>query len=333
MNKNKDNENFSNKYQNLISKFFPKLYLKLWDKIKYDLSYSELSKLYLPQMFIFVCDDLLFLNNDTLPHETKILRKQIATLRDFLDLFVYVYDFNEKYDIWKELRNNINDWYSFIWDFKDFYDIQDIPKNKAIYDNEQIKNYRKKILNWKKRLLDPKKYNLYLYYLNSEYLNNSFNRDKKNIFKFWWWGVDFKPNLKNNNLTEFSLFEKKLIDNALLEFEIVEKINNLDSKKNINIFHNFRKRLRFIVRIIDYFPYIIDDRMDCLESIEKLNIIVSEYWVVNDKISKLNYYKKLWNKTDLIKQEIVDEFNRVKNLEKELLIRENLLIIYHKLYL
>ncbi len=110
-----------------------------------------------------------------------------------------------------------------------------------------------------------------------------------------------------------------------------KKVNNLKSRKNVNIFHNFRKRLRFIVRIIDYFPYIINNRWSFLKSIEKLNIIVSEYWVVNDKISKLNYYKKLWKKTNLIKQEIVDEFIRVKILEKELLIKENLLIIYKSL--
>ena len=51
--------------------------------------------------------------------------------------------------------------------------MQDESTNKVVYDNEQIKIYKDKVLNWKDKLLNKKNYYLYLYYLNSRYLNNS----------------------------------------------------------------------------------------------------------------------------------------------------------------
>lgn len=324
-----DNTNIlESKYQWLITKYYPELFdeLKSNEKLS-NLTYLNLSKKYVPKMFELLIKQLQKIKDDILPHDTKILRKQIATMRDFIDLFIYSLDFDDDYDIWKALRDDINSGYALVWEFKDLYDIQDTSVKKAKYDKKELNFHRNKVIKWKKQLLNPKTYYCYLFYINKSTGKWYNKRNKNKLFYFLWWWVEIIPNIKVNWIKNFSILIKLLIDNALNETKTALELKELNNKNNMKIFHNYRKRLRFIIRIIDYFPLIVTDKNKYIWPLKQLNILVYQYWQVNDKITKLNIYKKRWEekKVEKIKIEIKKEFKKIKKLETSLNPKNNLL--------
>ena len=91
-------------------------------------------------------------SHETLPHESKYLRKKVGYLRFYLDLFAFSYASSEGEDLWLDFRKLLDRGYSLLGNYKDLFDILAIPKEKASkdsYKKETLKRMNNEILLWK----------------------------------------------------------------------------------------------------------------------------------------------------------------------------------------
>lgn len=195
-------------------------------------------------------------NNETLPHQAKDLRKQIVRLRDILD--VYSHNFSHELNLWDDVRDDLDDGYTVVGDFKDLFDTNQEavralenggqPEYK---DKKKLNERREKVLAWKKQYfaeggLSEKIWVLFLdiHELDSNNLVNS-----KKYSDFFWGGVTAQPLASASPAQNARRLIDAQADLAVHEHPAVLEMKDPSSEKNEIIFHDHRKRLRTIVKV------------------------------------------------------------------------------------
>ncbi len=251
-----------------------------------DLKYGKLAKEVVYPLFKDLVDELEDFDRDTLPHEAKGLRKQLGNFRGYIDLFVYAYeDQNELV----KLRDDLDQGYEYMGDFKDLFDIQGVSADDADYDDDEVKDANKLVRRW----LDDFLKNSNLRDLK-DLLRNPNNRivdvDKDELSRFYWGGVDKKPLNRLKGIENISRLAKELLKLAEDDYEGVQDVEDIVDHDDAEAFHDFRKRVRSVLKIVGYFPHIVDDRRNKVEdAYDTLVTLVSKYGEVNDRITA--YYK------------------------------------------
>ncbi len=91
------------------------------------LSYGELAAHFIAPLYHELIVDLSAIGPDTLPHETKQIRKNIGALREYIDVFVFAYPDARGRDPWEDVREELDEGYETIGAFKDLFDSTGIP--------------------------------------------------------------------------------------------------------------------------------------------------------------------------------------------------------------
>jgi hypothetical protein len=112
------------------------------------ISYGALAQVTVPPAFDAAVTGLAVVDADVMPHEVKAVRKQLAALRDQLDLFAYAYT-TKNGDRWDDIRDDLDDGYETLGAFKDLFDRQGVvdPRD-ADYDPAELAELRAEVVAW-----------------------------------------------------------------------------------------------------------------------------------------------------------------------------------------
>jgi len=219
-------------------------------------------------------------NENSLPHEVKDSRKQIASLKEQLDLFAFAYP-SEPTDLWMEIRDDLDKGYEVFGEFKDFFDVQGVSSgDEARYDESELKPVRKELLKWTKKWAGKAaSYSAFLHEPDTRKLHS---RSKKKLSRFYWGAVSIEPDPSLTGTQNLAALCLGLRDAAISDWGTVRKLENPSvASKDEETFHDFRKRIRSLGRILRTFPAIYSGQEANLVELEAL---ASEYGDLHDKI-------------------------------------------------
>lgn len=280
-------------------------------------SYGALAKAHVQHALKNMCGEITVLDADVQPHETKNLRKLIVAVREQLDLFVYAYPYSKKTDLWLEIRRSLDEGYETIGSFKDLYDTQHVATaDEARYDAREVQNIRNDVLKWKKKW-DENAESYMRYMLNPEE-NEIHERKKKDLSRFYWGASELTPDLSQSGLANLKMLIQDLVHSALANWQTVRNIKNPAKNPAVELeFHDLRKRLRSIARIIRTSPELYSGSEEDLVAIEEL---VGRYGEIEDLIvTHLRLEKQNKdNKAEEIYEEIKDLWKQLRREQEEM---------------
>lgn len=250
------------------------------------------------------------------PHDTKELRKRIGALREVMDLFVYSYWNTKKQDPWMQIRDFLDEGYELIGSYKDLYDIQNVSSaDQAVYDNDEVQPLRREIQNWWMRWNLSSK-NVYVY-LTTPSQDSIFERKKSDLSRFYWGASNLVPQLDLSGEENLSLLSQDLLQTTRQDWPTVKKIKNpYSSLEKENQFHDFRKRLRSVARILRAYGSFYNGSEENLARLEDLS---TRYGTINDKIATAHRAEKRGKnkKVEKLNDQIKEEWQELVQFQKD----------------
>ena len=262
-------------------------------------TYGELASFIVTDLFADLEEQLRLIDDKTLPHEAKSVRKLIGRIRLYIDLFAYAYDYDDNYDIWQKLRDDLDEGYETMGGFKDIYDAMGISvatRDEATgewgdgvhprdidYDDDEVEEVREDVLDWLDGFFSKQRIALYRYYLRAANLEKICLRPKASQSKFIWGGVSVVPDPDRTGLENLGLLTFNLATLAENDYLGAIELDDLTDTENEEIFHDFRKRVRSVLKLHAEFPQIIAEEASNQQWImATLDEMVSRYGDVND---------------------------------------------------
>lgn len=251
-----------------------------------------------------------------LPHETKDLRKRIGALREVMDLFVYSYWNTAKQDPWMEIRDFLDQGYELIGSYKDLYDIQNLESpESAVYNQDEVAPLRREIQNWWLRWTYSAK-DVHLY-LTTPSESHIYERKKSDLSRFYWGASELVPQLSLSGEGNLATLCHDLLQTTLNDWPEVKKIKNPSSSlEKENQFHDFRKRIRSVARILRTYGNIYRGTEGNLLRLEDL---ADRYGTINDKITAAHRAEKRGqkNKTEKLHDQVKEEWQNLVEFQKD----------------
>jgi len=256
-------------------------------------SYGQLAKQMLDVEFTKLAGELSMLNQNTLPEQTKELRKKIGAVRQMVDVFAYAYEPSGDPDAFLALRDELDVGYEVMGAFKDLFDGQvanGVDPANVTYEPKELKKSREKMLAWSKHFLKPKRLSRHQNFLSSPILDGTADRKSSSLSRFYWGGVDIKPKASHSGKKTISrLVSAQLKESRKLYKDIVD-IKDLSKYKDEEAFHDFRKRIRACLQIIGGFDLEVEPDF---APVLVLTDLVSRYGAINDLL--ISYHKAKGN--------------------------------------
>lgn len=279
-------------------------------KEKSQLNYAELAQISIQQALLDLEVGLMAFDADTLPHDAKLLRKSIGNVRGMLDLFAYAFHpeqvEGEGYvDHWQEFRKRLDKGYGIFGQFKDIFDRQFVPVAEANYlpYAAEVEAKRKKCQSWKKSFTKKERLNAYKKF---SYQAQNKNYIRPNLSRFYWGAfvdkevtvneviviknISRKPSQNLTGMENVALLMKGILRLALKDYDHAIHVGSLLTHHNSELFHDFRKRVRTVVKAnIKAFPEIVRVRdAKTNDSYNVLLDLVERFGSVNDKVTTLH---------------------------------------------
>ncbi|MBL6990237.1 MAG: hypothetical protein ISR65_10685 [Bacteriovoracaceae bacterium] len=280
------------------------------------LSYGELAKKSVYSLYKDMLDELKKFDKKILPHEAKALRKQIGNTRGYIDLFPFAYKSEKGL---AELRDGLDEGYEVMGEFKDLYDIQGVDVDDADYDKDEVKKLRNAVLDWKDSFGKSSRQKEF-----KDLLANPAKKivdiKRKNLSRFFWGGVDQKPLNRLTGVENISRLAKNLLDLARDDYDDAKQLDDVLDHEEAESFHDFRKRIRTVLKITAFFPHIVEDTSKKVDnSFDTLNVLVGKYGDINDSITA--HFKYLEDDRDKKAKDAAKkaekEFKKLKKWQKE----------------
>lgn len=303
-----------------------------------DLSYQELAQAANTTYLSIIAEEIDKVSEATYPHDVKCLRKQIGYMKILVDLFVYAYPEKKgKKDPILKFRGFLDDGYEFYGDYKDEFDRDpeivaavseykidscrfEVPSEvlEKVYDQRRISEKQRILLDWSNKFAEKFPKNLEML---SKVEKRLVDRPKKSLSRFYWGGLDVSPKKKKlDGLGNIKRLQYHLLDKALFEYDILISRDEIHRYEDEEVFHDFRKRVRSVLRIDLFFPGTRPDRAsDKLEEVEEY---VGMFGDVNDLFLKYHDYLDEGNKKKAGK--IRKQINKSWKELKKKLIKEKL---------
>jgi CHAD domain-containing protein len=260
-----------------------------------NLSFGELVQTKMPNELNKLLGLLQKVNKDTMPHETKNLRNQVGRVRDLLDLFSYAYPKTGDKDLFKIVRKDLDRGYETVGAFKDLYDTQtathpSLTPATITYKPSELEKLRGKVLAWKEKFIVPNQLKEYTHYLNNPDRNELHGRDSKDLNKFYWGISRVKPSPDRPGLDSLRALIHDLLGLTEEDYGKVMKIEPLlessdtEDSSRIKSFHDFRKHVRSILKVYEFFPELAPVTEKEKTSAAILGELVKRYGNLHDKI-------------------------------------------------
>jgi hypothetical protein len=249
------------------------------------LTYGELARGKVPPALAAAITGLAVIDADVMPHEPKPVRKQLATLRDQVDLFVYAYP-TRGGDPWQDIRDDLDDGYETIGAFKDLFDRQGVADPRdADYDPDELADRRAEVIAWTTDFLDEDLAGVRAY-LAAPAASKLYDRDRDDLSPFFWGATRLTPSKSKSGLKNMARLAHELLDLALDDHDRVLALRDLHKVANQAAFHDYRKRLRSLARLPGYFPELLDPDDDITAELELLTEAVDRFGALNDLLTR-----------------------------------------------
>lgn len=296
-----------------------------------ELSYAKLAEAHVIKAFDVVVSDLETLSPESLPHETKTLRKRIGALRELIDIFAFAYPLEQGKDPWRELRKTLDTGYETAGVFKDLFDAQgkevtaaaelDIAaywQPEVTYPERELKERRKNLLKWTAGFLDAGKLKGARDYL-SKPSSELTVRDEDKQSRFYWAGARLKPRADLSGIENIRRLASGLLDKAKDDERAVLKVKNLKTLDDEVQFHDFRKRIRSVVKISVVFPEVFPDSPVVKDDLGTLAELVERYGAINDLIvARHDAHKEgLDKKEEALDETLNDDWDDAKEWQED----------------
>jgi hypothetical protein len=241
------------------------------------ITYNELSVKYTKAAYSKInLDDL---NENSNPGDLGPLRKSILLTRTYLDIFVYSYPTGTSLsnpDIFEILRSDLNKGYTLIGNFDDLHFV-----NYTSSDKQKLLG---KCLDWKSVFASDIGTCNFGKYLSASG-SKLYYRNKTELSTDFWGLIPEVPELNLTGYQNIALLSTGQINNCITNFHIIVKLEEIWKDEYHEQFHDYRKLIRGINFIPNYFPeaYKInvgkytDILQDAYNSFGKLNDIINEY--------------------------------------------------------
>ena len=225
-------------------------------------TYPTAAKRIIPLHIHKVLSSIDKVSASTLPHEIKDMRirKAVGQLRAYLDFFQYVYPTFEKADPWKRVRKLLDEGYQHLGEFKDLFDTSGISREeitKKHYPEAQLLKSRSLVLLWVKKfqtIISQESYQNYFSHPLQRSLE--FTGDRK-ASKYYWRGVTKLPEHDSSLQMTLRQLCAERLDYIAEKFDGTWGLEDITDPLAQQNFHHFRKSLRSILKLKNYFPSIV----------------------------------------------------------------------------
>lgn len=240
----------------------------------------------------------------TLPHEAKALRKLLGRFRNKLDLFAFAYPTGPGKDRFLQLREDLDKGYERMGEFKDLFDAQRVEL--AVYDAAKqtwsagvrpeavsypnpgkVKERRDKVLKWREKFLEADRLAAYRAYVCAPDLKAFHPRPAKDLSRFFWGSEEgLTPKAELSGVDNFRWLAAEMLGRALKDYPAVQELRALEGETAVK-FHDFRKRVRAVVRIAEDIAILPPANRRAKDLDELMDDLDDRFGVLNDKIVDL----------------------------------------------
>jgi hypothetical protein len=279
------------------------------------LSFNKLGQDEVLKHFSAVKADLETFSFNTDWKAAKKLRKDIGNLKLLLDVFVYVYPkkgLGEK-DSWEFLREELDKGYEVFGNYKDVYDTAQTTGEEI--DQEEKERLYKKAQEWNDdfRLMLEEKSVL-------DYLNESSDkftkRKNKDLPKYLWRRLDFSPQENFTGVENIRVLLEGLLELGREDLKELNDIKNLTKYENEETFHDWRKGLRNVLKLNDFFPAVRFYFSNFNTDLATLDLAIDKFGDLNDLL--VAYHKEDNNKDKKkYKKQINENWDELKEWLKD----------------
>lgn len=237
-----------------------------------ELTFGELAAQKLAPELGLVVGHLRGLGREALPHDPTLrpARKELLKLRDLLDIFVHLSGSGEAGRTWRELRRQLDEGYELLGHYKDLWESQglqlaegdargQLATGRAVrpeeirYDSKQVEKLRARFFAWREQFLEPATQARFGALFERGQLRVG-GVERGRLPRFFWGAVDFVPSQQGEGVESLRQLARGLLRVANREYEEVKALKTPRGKSREATFHDFRKRLRSVWNLLQYFP-------------------------------------------------------------------------------
>jgi hypothetical protein len=274
------------------------------------ISYGALAAAKVPPSFDKVVTGLAVIDGNVMPPEPKAVRKQIAEVRDYIDLFAYAYT-TKHGDPWADIRDDLDTGYETIGAFKDLFDRQGIADPAmAVYDPAELAARRAEVIAWTTPFLavasDDRAY------LAAPSQTKLYVRDHDHLSQFFWGATKLEPSTSRSGLKNMAKLTRELLSLASGDYGNVLDLRDIHKPANQVKFHDFRKRIRSIARMPGYFPAIVETDADITAEMAVIADAVDRYGTLNDLITRYAH-----DPSGDLKDQIASDWKDLRDWQKQ----------------
>ena len=284
------------------------------------ITFGELAQERVFKSYQTLAENVGRLSKDSLPHEGKALRKDLDLARDMLDIFAPVMPGTEKNDFFLALRENLDMGYESVGFFKDLYDVQGVASpDEAVYDQGEVKEFLKPVLDWKESFLDKDFQRASQTFFETIDADHVYKRKSKDLSKFYWRNIENLPSFGDPAGDSLIRLIKGLLKQARAEEDQLLEIKSVVDKDDQEVFHDFRKRVRTVVEVSEYFSELFDPSEIQKAKLVVLTELVARYGALHDKM--ISYDRALEkdkkSKAKELAREIDADWQDIKKWQKD----------------
>jgi CHAD domain-containing protein len=254
------------------------------------LSYGQLAAARTVPLFTTVLNGLSKINEKARPEDKqlKALRKDMQRLRDSLDMFAFAYGAGGAQEkTWTQLRDQIDDGYEVLGHFKDLFDSQgkDLNADGSLpagvsYDPAVLEQRKGELLTWAKAFKAPAQLDAFRK-LVANPSSTIETIDRRNLSKFFWGGVDFRPKAGEPGVVAVRKLAATMLDKAKTRVDAAKALTDLTAGTNEDTFHNARKQIRSSLNLLKNFPELVKVQKRDLDA---LDAAVGKFGDIEDRL-------------------------------------------------
>jgi hypothetical protein len=247
-----------------------------------------------------VAQGLTLVSENTFPHDVKCLRKDIGNLKILIDIFSYAYPatISRGDDSLLNFRKFLDEGYEIFGDFKDEFDKDpsfkltlnpykvseceyQVPDqiNSSIYSLDKVSKLRNKAQKWAHKYINNLQQ---IYDLLNAPSTEIVVREKSDLSRFYWGGLYVVPSEMLSGLDNIRLLQFENTKIALRDLSSLYSMETIHQYENEETFHDFRKRVRSLIRVDSFFPAGKNDQDKGKLSLKALDRIVGKFGDLND---------------------------------------------------
>jgi len=196
------------------------------------------------------------LSNTTLPNNTALdpLRAAVMDIRDVLDIFPFCYPTpapgSNATDVWKSLRDDLNDGYTLIGDYEDLKDV-----NYSVVVQQQM---LEQLLAWQVTFMNHTAVFNYEPYFDAPVSVCVYNRSEKELSSMFWGNSTILPNASMSGNYNLAMLQLAMIQHHYQRYFVLMSFPNLTLPDYAGYMHDYKKQLRAMKLVPSLFPQILN---------------------------------------------------------------------------